>query len=309
MRRKDLVGQKIGHLLVLGIAGYKEYAKDKRIIYHVKCDCGNEKDVVDTLLMRKNHIQSCGCMTSSILRSRYTDIAGERFGRLTVVEPCRLTGDIFGWKCVCDCGNVVSTTTTKLKSGHTRSCGCLQIDRARKDISGQKFGMLTAVDMAYSDKDTVYWNCVCDCGNTYIASGSSLRYGSTTSCGCMRSSGENAIKEFLDMHHITYYREKKFNKCKDVGLLKFDFWLPDYGLCIEFDGIQHYQDAPRWDKKSSFDDRKRRDEIKTKYCEENDIILLRVPYWEKDNIESILSDWLFLNDGEEANSSTIDLSA
>ena len=131
-----------------------------------------------------------------------------------------------------------------------------------------------------------------------MANGTSLRSGTTLSCGCIRSIGENIIKVFLDKHNIHYYREKKFNGCYDIRMLKYDFWLPDYGMCIEFDGVQHFQDAQSWDKSSTLDDRQRRDAIKNKYCEENDIILLRIPYWEKGNIESILTDWLFLNDEE-----------
>lgn len=60
-------------------------------------------------------------------------------------------------------------------------------------------------------------------------------------------------------------------------------------------GQHEYKDVPYWDKRDNLSVRQKRDTIKTKYCEENDIVLLRIPYWEKDNIESILSDWLFLN--------------
>lgn len=310
LNSKDLTGMRIGHITVLGVSGYREYKKSRRKIYHIKCDCGKEKDVEQSLLTRKNHIYSCGCETDSIISQKnMIDIAGQKFGRLTALYPERTNSGRFGWHCKCECGNEIVTTTTSLRSGKTASCGCLQIDKTRIDMAGQRYGMLTVIDIAYSDKNNLYWNCVCDCGNSCVANGSNLRDGATVSCGCIRSKGENIIKLFLDVHHINYFREKSFNECKDIGLLKFDFWLPDYGLCIEFDGIQHYQNVPQWDKSSTFCDRQRRDAIKTKYCEENDIILLRIPYWEKDNIESILNDWLFLNGTEDANSSDVDLSA
>ena len=299
---KDYTGSRIGLLTVLGIAGYKINKNgEKHKQYLVQCDCGNQKIVSSQLLGRKNPIYSCGCATSNIIEAKHSqDITGQVFGRLTAIQPTRTNNNKHGWLCRCLCGNNVVTTITKLRSGHTTSCGCLHIDRTRKNITGQKFGLLTVIDIAYSDKNNVYWNCICDCGERCIVNGTSLRSETTISCGCIRSKGENIIKSFLDKYQIHYYREKKFNGCMDIGMLKYDFWLPDYGICIEFDGIQHYQNTSSWDKASTLDDRQRRDAIKTKYCEENDIILLRIPYWEKDNIESILTDWLFLYNDEEA---------
>ena len=298
---RDLTGMRIGNIIVLGPVGYREYKNGRTKTYRIRCDCGNEKDVVQSLLTRKNPIKSCGCMTSDLITQKNTiDITGQHFGRLTAMRPQRTVGGHYGWLCKCMCGNEIVTTLTKLRDGHTTSCGCYHEEICRKDISGQKFGMLTAVDIAYTNKNNVYWNCVCECGGYCVVNGSSMREGRTISCGCLRSVGENLIKCFLDEHHICYYREKKFNACKDLGQLKFDFWLPDYGICIEFDGQQHFESVAIWGDEHSLEDRQRRDAIKSKYCEENDIILLRIPYWEKDNIESILSDWLFLYDNKGA---------
>lgn len=49
---------------------------------------------------------------------------GQRFGRLTTTERIPMPGGAV-WKCLCDCGSIVSTTPGHLYSGHTRSCGCL----------------------------------------------------------------------------------------------------------------------------------------------------------------------------------------
>lgn len=75
--------------------------------------------------------------------------------------------------------------------------------------------------------------------------------------------------------------------------MPFDFYLPMYNMAIEYDGEFHYRQIPGFNDLPS---QQHRDEIKTQYCEENDIILLRIPYWDKDNIESILKEWLFLDD-------------
>ena len=78
----------------------------------------------------------------------------------------------------------------------------------------------------------------------------------------------------------------------------FDKILEYINDCTEVKAVLHQQDDNWNDTEEDFAERQRRDAIKTKYCEENDIILLRIPYWEKENIESILSDWLFLNEDE-----------
>jgi len=79
--------------------------------------------------------------------------------------------------------------------------------------------------------------------------------------------------------------------CRNKKELPFDFYLPDYNLCIEYDGIFHYEDI--FDKPYDFKTGKKRDKIKTKYCKDNNINLLRIPYWEFDNIEEILRQTLF----------------
>ena len=56
-----------------------------------------------------------------------------------------------------------------------------------KDISGQKFGRLTAIKPTEERRNgSVYWLCVCDCGNEVIVSGANLRQGNTKSCGCLK---------------------------------------------------------------------------------------------------------------------------
>lgn len=111
---------------------------------------------------------------------------------------------------------------------------------------------------------------------------------------------------FLNDHNIQYTRQKVFIGCKNINNLPFDFFLDLHGIAIEYDGEFHYNQYGDF---NDLESQQKRDAIKTKYCEENDIILLRIPYWEKDNIESILSDWLFFDGADEANLSSADLSA
>lgn len=102
---------------------------------------------------------------------------------------------------------------------------------------------------------------------------------------CIESKGEKLIRRFLESHLINFTPQKRFPDCKDKRTLPFDFFLPDYNLCIEYDGIQHFDKNHKYYSK----DRERKDGIKTDYCkQEGKPDLLRISYLQKRNIESIL---------------------
>lgn len=110
-------------------------------------------------------------------------------------------------------------------------------------------------------------------------------------CGCHKcannfSKYEEKIAKYLNKNNIKYFREYRFDNCKYKNRLPFDFYLPDCNTCIEFDGVYHYK--PLFGKKH-LKNCKIRDKIKTKFCLDNHIKLIRIPYWESQNIENILN--------------------
>lgn len=109
------------------------------------------------------------------------------------------------------------------------------------------------------------------------------------------SRGENKIAIFLDRYNINYVPQKRFNDCKDKYTLPFDFYLSDYNICIEYDGEQHFKSKEYFGGQKHFDILKRHDNIKNEYCQSNKIKLLRISYWDFNNIESILANELGLN--------------
>lgn len=72
--------------------------------------------------------------------SKRIDLTGQRFGKLTVLEPAENIGGRTTWRCRCDCGKETVVPTGRLRSGETKSCGC---QRDRIDLTGQRFGKLT----------------------------------------------------------------------------------------------------------------------------------------------------------------------
>lgn len=102
------------------------------------------------------------------------------------------------------------------------------------------------------------------------------------------SKGELKIEEILTNKNILFEKQKTFNDCKSIRKLPFDFYIIEKNILVEYDGEFHYQ-ISRYDNGfDKFVGMKIRDTIKTKYCKDNNIKLIRIPYWEYDNIENIL---------------------
>jgi len=107
---------------------------------------------------------------------------------------------------------------------------------------------------------------------------------------CRLSHGEREVKRFLDNKRVLYESQKKFDECKNINYLPFDFYLPNYDMCIEYDGEQHFEPRFTISKKSdsNFKKIKENDSIKNEFCKKTNKKLLRIPYYDKKNIEAIL---------------------
>lgn len=104
---------------------------------------------------------------------------------------------------------------------------------------------------------------------------------------CNSSKGEKNISDFLDEYNISYEIQYKFEDCRNILPLPFDFYITSLNICIEYDGIQHFKPIYIFGGEDGFNKRKINDEIKNKYCEDNNITLIRIKY--NDDINEILS--------------------
>lgn len=105
------------------------------------------------------------------------------------------------------------------------------------------------------------------------------------SCSNKASRGEELIASILNKYNIDFIPEYRFDDCRDKRSLPFDFYIPLYNLIIEFDGQHHYENHENW---SNFEITKKHDEIKNDYCYKKNINLLRIPYWDGNNLEEII---------------------
>lgn len=148
------------------------------------------------------------------------NLEGQKFNHLLVqrlaTKEEKRTKNNREWVCLCDCGNTTIVRTAYLKNGHTKSCGCFQketLSKIRtKDLTGQKFGKLTAIkrlDKKHID-GSYFWECKCDCGKTIEAVSNHLLRGDVKSCGCLISKGENLIETLLTKYNINFKRQYSF---------------------------------------------------------------------------------------------------
>jgi Zn finger protein HypA/HybF involved in hydrogenase expression len=107
---------------------------------------------------------------------------------------------------------------------------------------------------------------------------SHIRGNKCPKCELDMSKGELKITEYLKNKNIIFIPQHTFVDCKNIRCLPFDFFLPIYNICIEFDGIQHFRASKSWGGEPELEIRKIRDQIKTDFCENNSIKLIRIKY-------------------------------
>lgn len=117
-------------------------------------------------------------------------------------------------------------------------------------------------------------------------------------CGCHicnETLGERTIAKVLDKYNISYDSQHRFEECRNVRPLPFDFYLPQHNTCIEYDGEQHFRpvtfggcsmEIAEENLKNTQD----RDKIKDKFCSDNNITLLRIKYDQLNNVENIIQN-------------------
>ncbi len=205
-RVTDLIGQRFGKLTVIEDSGKRSGSGS--ILWCCRCDCGGEVLLQRHQLVSGN-ILSCGCEPKACARrGQVEDLTGRRFGELTVLY--RTENDKSGrvcWRCLCNCGRETTVQAMRLKNGHTRSCGCKRYKPSpqQRDLTGQRFGRLTALYPVGQDgaRTRLYWHCLCDCGNEIDVLPGSLLRGMTRSCGCWNDEQRARIHEHMHFQDDT----------------------------------------------------------------------------------------------------------
>lgn len=120
------------------------------------------------------------------------DLVGKKFGHWTVLSKGATINSAIYWLCKCDCGTEREVRGHTLRRGENNSCGCERnkmISAAQlNDLTGKKFGLLTAIERSKNNAKTrkPNWLCKCDCGSEKVVSSNALLNNKTKSCGCQQ---------------------------------------------------------------------------------------------------------------------------
>ncbi len=171
------------------------------------------------------------------------DLTGQRFGSLTVIRPTeKRENRRIVWECRCDCGNTEYVQTQYLKDGSTKCCKvCQKGNRPKRDITGQRFGILTALyPTEKRDRDqSVIWHCRCDCGREVEHSCADLQRKNYISCGCLKRIAEEQLKDrttHVAGTTVELLRGKKVRNDSTTGVTGVNMYRGKYKAQIHFQG-------------------------------------------------------------------------
>ena len=137
------------------------------------------------------------------------NLTGRMVGHLQVLTR---VGEYRGepyWQCLCSCGRECFVLHSLLEEEQTLDCGCVS-KRQRKNITGQRFGRLTAEQYLFDNRrKQACWLFRCDCGNTKVLPVNSVRSNNIRSCGCLRAEKTRQI-------HLTDISRKRFGRLTAV---------------------------------------------------------------------------------------------
>jgi hypothetical protein len=271
---------------------------------------------------KQDHCQKCNRVVGEITKSNNVPFENSikyKFPHLSdewdLLKNKKSTGEVsfssgfkYWWKCP-DCNSQYDLAVCKRTSGgencpfcagkrvnHTNSLHSHYPDLSKEWDYSQNGGK-TPNDFTKGSGKKVAWICL-KCNERYrmvISSRTHHDRGCRICTGL--SKGEMKVLEILKKANVKFEREFRFDDCRNKNSLRFDFALFDESdnltALVEFDGKQHYTG---WDFKNgdqNYDSLlviQRNDNIKNNYCIINEIKLIRIPYWEIENIEKILFD-------------------
>lgn len=203
--KEDITGKTFGKWIVLG------RDKDKTGYWICQCQCDNHTiKSIRAYTLKSGQSTSCGC-------SHLDKFIGKQFSEWTVLEYAG-NGN---YKCRCSCGNIRIVSNTALKSGSLRSCGHNNILKGLVDLSGKQFGYWTVLRYADDHK----WKCQCKCGNIRDIEASSLKDGTSKSCGCKVR--DDNLKKYGDISAI---KKDKPRDIQQINAVKSAENLKEYIL-------------------------------------------------------------------------------
>ena len=196
----------------------------------------------------------------------------------------------------CECGKTYQTYWSEFSARKRYYCHDCALKygtkRLKQDFIAEEFkkrGLIIVEGEKYKNNRTLLRCCTND-GQIMLKSYDNLArdYFNYSSEKKRISKGEQKISDILNELDIVFIRQYGFTDCKKKKKLLFDFYLPDYNVCIEYNGEQHYKSIEYFGGEEKLKMQKENDKIKENYCINNNINLIIIPYTDFKNIKNIL---------------------
>jgi hypothetical protein len=301
----------------------------------LRCNCSEIFEAIWGSMLANNGCSFCSGKQvglSNCLATKNPKLASERHptknGDLTPYDVTAVSGKRIWWQCNKNSEHEwIDYISNRNKIS---SCPFCSGKRPSKDYNLLVINPELCEDWDYNknkknpeeycpnSSEKVYWKCK-ECGHEWKVSIYSRNGKSKNGCPeCSKSKGEKRCKEvFISKNYIEicqdeydellskynnsyFIPQKAFNGLKGLGggLLSYDFYLPKYNLLIEYQGEQHERYIKGFHKsKKDFEKQIEHDRRKKEYAKQNGYNFLEIWYWDFDNIESILVEYLSsLND-------------
>lgn len=238
-------------------------SKPKEIKTKLKCDCvKNNKEYINSI-SNKNIIPL----------EQYINIR-------TAIEH----------KCL-ECNTIFISTPKSVKNS---IWGC-------PSCSGKKFNKETytnklpkdiiLLEDSYMGTDKKHLHKCLTCNNSWNTKPNYILHMNTGCPYCYSSKGEKEISLFLESINLEFIKEYRVDIKNRT--YKFDFYIPSLDILIEYDGIHHFEPIDYFGGEYSYNKIVLYDNIKNNWCEENNLILIRISY--KENIQEVLTSLLLRN--------------
>lgn len=187
----------------------------------IECQNGHVENLsyLDFKRRRIKNCKKCNNPYAELWESRI----GLTFNELTVVNI--LTNGMCDFKC--SCGKVVSIKFSDVKNGKTKSCGHLKEQMKYKNMVGEKFNHLLAIEeLGFNSKNQREYLFLCDCGKTVIRELKEVKRGKLKSCGCMKGVGAGGkVIHGLSKDRLYNIYKRMIRRC----YTKNDSSYKDYG--------------------------------------------------------------------------------
>lgn len=286
------IGDKLGSENILFLRESRVKKRHRLGIFECPI-CHNEFEAEPSRVAR-NEVKSCNsCKTRSNVIYTVGSYGGKNNNILILQRKVNNNAKVVRAKCP-ECGREdwIVDSGNLYKISHCKECDKKrrekQFSNLKKFNPGDKVGPFNLPLIRYTQYGPQIHSkgiFICPlCGEEFEYRIEHIEKGKIANCNlCSKSMsiGELFIKNTLEDEGILYEKEKVFDKCRNLKTnypLRFDFYLPEYNCCIEYDGAQHFRPVDCFGGEEEFEKIVYRDDIKNKFCKDNNITIIRFSY-------------------------------